>query len=115
MTQQPAPTSSGGTATVSSPSVSSTPATEPRPAVSTPRTRTPPKKEKTNVAAGRTAATKSTKQNAKRGPTVVAAATVDGGPLLLGGLGLAALALASGSLLFLVSRSSGIQARSWRS
>ncbi len=63
------------------------------------------------VAAGRTTATKTTKQNTKRSPTVVAAAAVDGGPLLLGGLGLAALALASGSLLFLVSRSGGLEAR----
>jgi cytoskeletal protein RodZ len=111
VTQQPAPSSSGGSTTVSTPAgTSSTPTVEQNPQVSAPRTQNQPKKEK-EVAAGRTTAPQSTKQNAKRSPSVVAAAAVDGGSLLLGGLALAALALASGSLLFLVSRSSGLEAR----
>lgn len=117
VTQQPAPTSSGGSATVSTPvQTNPTPAVVERrqkPAAATPRTRTKPKKKETNeVAARRSAPQQPTRQSSKRKPAVLAAASVDGGPLLLGGLALAALALASGSLLFLVSRSSGLEARS---
>lgn len=43
---------------------------------------------------------------------VAVATSADGGPLLLGGLGLVALALASGSLLFLVNRAGSLEARS---
>jgi hypothetical protein len=44
---------------------------------------------------------------------VLAAATepTDGGKLLLGGLGLLGLALASGSLLFFVSRAGALETR----
>jgi predicted lipid-binding transport protein (Tim44 family) len=99
----PATTSATGGSEVGNPPTSTRTAETEAPA----RTQ---RKPATPKQASRQAAAPSTKQRAR--PPVAAVSGANGGRLLLGGLALGALALASGSLLLFTSRAGVLEPRS---
>jgi cytoskeletal protein RodZ len=117
VTREPQQRSSPATTTsTSSATYDSTSTRTQGPATTTPAQRTQPQTKTT-----KTKTTKTTEPSTgqrvlntprRTAPAAVAASSLEGRPLLFGALGLVALALASGSLLFLVSRTGGWETRS---
>ena len=96
---------------VETPSTGSATRTPAEPETSSAGTRTQTKPEQKPEKA---AATQQTAQTNQRNPArLAAAAATDGRPLLLGGLAMVVLALASGSLLFLVTRAGNAGVGRW--